>query len=442
MNFRIFLLLFFALSLSLLGCDDSEDGNNNNEVIDDVPDSDENQEEVDQADEEELDVDHAEEVDEVEEEVDLEELAETDDDDLNEVAEVDEELSNPDVDSDIEEIEEVEDVDPVCGPGSIHGRVCSPNGADWLSDVEVSVTATDCDGITTVVQDFTDSNGFYTLEPVPAGMHTIEIKTGSYNTSVDNVLVTAGEQTDLTGSLTKTCLDRRAASIAVLTGTFDHVEEVLDHLGVTYQLYEGDSAANNPNSPRSGLDLLLDLNELLGYDIIFINCGMWQDTFNLYDDDQIQIMVQNLLTFVNSGGSLYVSDWAYFWAELAFPEIIDFYGDDETEGAARVGALADNVVADVVSDTFRNALNGAETITLLFNWPAWAVATEASLSSTVHILAPTIQLMGTATLEDVPLVISHKPTPTAGTVFFTSFHHEAQLTQQMEQVLRALVFQL
>ena len=27
-----------------------------------------------------------------------------------------------------------------CGYGTIQGRVCSPNGSDWLSDVEVSVS--------------------------------------------------------------------------------------------------------------------------------------------------------------------------------------------------------------------------------------------------------------------------------------------------------------
>ena len=38
------------------------------------------------------------------------------------------------------------DVPVGCGYGSIKGRVCSPNGSDWLSDVEVSISGFDCDG--------------------------------------------------------------------------------------------------------------------------------------------------------------------------------------------------------------------------------------------------------------------------------------------------------
>jgi len=144
---------------------------------------------------------------------------------------------------------------------------------------------------------------------------------------------------------------------------------------------------------------------------------------------------------VQSGGSIYASDWAYFWTEMAFPDIIEYYGDDSIEGNAKVGSIYENLVANVVSDSFRRALGNVDTITILFNWPAWVVAVSASLSSTVHIVAPSIQTFQ-STLYNVPLVISHQPTTTSGTVFFTSFHHEAQLTSQMEQVLRFLVFQL
>ncbi|MDX9719404.1 MAG: hypothetical protein RBU37_01560, partial [Myxococcota bacterium] len=164
-------------------------------------------------------------------------------------------------------------------------------------------------------------------------------------------------------------------------------------------------------------------------------------TFYNKTPEEIQQMTFNLVTFVQSGGSIYVSDWAYFWAEMAFPDIIDYYGDDTQEGVAKVGIVYDALVANVVSDSFQRALDGAETITIQFNWPAWVLAESVSFSSTVHILAPTVQTF-TSTLHDVPLVVSHKPTPTSGTVFFTSFHHEAQLTRQMEEVLRFLVFQL
>ena len=328
-----------------------------------------------------------------------------------------------------------------CGYGSILGRVCAPSGSEWLAGVIVSVSSIDCDGNPIVVQDFTDANGSFQLGPIPNGLHQLLLETGSYITIISDLPVNIGEVTNLSDSPGATCLDPDAASIAVLGGTFDHVQQILDQLGIAYELYDGDTAVTNPGSPANGLDLLMSLGELLGYDILFINSGMWFDTFLLMSASEIQLMVQNLVTFVESGGSLYVSDLAYFWAELAFPEMIDYYGDDMIDGEAQVGAIDDNVVADVLSQSFQQAL-GLNTTTVSLNRPAWVVASSVSFATTVHILAPTATLMSGSVSSDVPLIVSHRPSPTSGTIFFTSFHHEATMSQDMEQVLHFLVFQL
>ncbi len=100
----------------------------------------------------------------------------------------------------------------------------------------------------------------------------------------------------------------------------------------------------------------------------------------------------------------------------------------------------ENLVASVISENFRNAIK-SDTITIQFNWPAWVLAESVSFESEVHVLAESLPT-DDEPLTDIPLVVSYKPSETSGTVFFTSFHHEAQLTQQMEDVLRFLIFQL
>ena len=45
-----------------------------------------------------------------------------------------------------------------------------------------------------------------------------------------------------------------------------------------------------------------------------------------------------------------------------------------------------------------------------------------------------------ATVPNAPLLVSHEQG--AGKVLFTSFHHEAQLTADMEAILQYLVFEL
>jgi hypothetical protein len=332
------------------------------------------------------------------------------------------------------------DVFENCGYGDIVGRVCSPNGSDWLFGVDVSVETTNCAGQTVVIQALTDNNGFYRLTNVPNGQHTLSITTGSFSTQIRNVPVNINETTDLTGQTTKTCLDRRSARIAVLTGVFDSYESVLESLGVTYSLFEGDSAS--PSSTRNGQNLLLNPDSLQDYDILIINSGEW---YRLFRDPtraaDLTRMTNNIIYFVEEGGSLYVSDWAYYWIERTYPDRVDFFGDDSVEGPACIGSQSSDLAVSVDSDLFQSLLGQTDT-TISFSWPAWAAMAEAHPGkTTVHLSAPLAPLDNGQTLSDAPMVISFQPTPTSGTVFFSSFNANAN-DELMDRVLRFLIFQL
>lgn len=327
-----------------------------------------------------------------------------------------------------------------CGYGEVVGRVCSPNGSDWLFGVDVSIEATSCTGQTVVIQALTDNNGFYRLTNVPNGQHTLNITTGSFSTQIRSVPVNINETTDLTGQTTKTCLDRRSARIAVLTGVFDSYETVLESLGVTYSLFEGDSAS--ATSTRNGQALLLDSDALAEYDILIINSGEW---YRLFRDPSraadLNRMTNNLIFFVEEGGSLYVSDWAYYWIERTYADRVDFFGDDTVEGPARIGSQTTNLPVTVNSELFQNLLGATET-TVSFSWPAWAAMTEAHPGkTTVHLTAANAPLDNGQTIPAAPMVISFQPTPTSGTVIFSSFNASAN-DDLMNRVLRFLIFQL
>ena len=71
------------------------------------------------------------------------------------------------------------------------------------------------------------------------------------------------------------------------------------------------------------LDFLLDIDTMNTYDIIFFNCGM---PFNwLGHRGQV---ATNLRDYVDEGGSVYASDWAHMIIEAAWPNQIEFVGND------------------------------------------------------------------------------------------------------------------
>jgi hypothetical protein len=146
--------------------------------------------------------------------------------------------------------------------------------------------------------------------------------------------------------------DAEVTSIAVVTGTFDAIEDVLGKLGFgeidaaghlqagteLFTLYDGDASLG----PEYGdfEDVLLNPAQLANHDIIFINCDEFGLGIELSVDTQAK--AANLREYVENGGKLYVTDLSYDYVEQAFPEFVDFFGSGsgstpETPGAAELG---------------------------------------------------------------------------------------------------------
>lgn len=128
------------------------------------------------------------------------------------------------------------------------------------------------------------------------------------------------------------------ANMAVVTGHYDEIQNVLAKLGFgetdgdgrfdatedhDFTLIDGNDSLDDAEYTNVD-DFLLDLEQMSEYDIIFMNCGPEDDT--LSQDPEV---LANLQQYVEEGGKLYVTDWSFNFVEDPFPSFIDFYNDEE-----------------------------------------------------------------------------------------------------------------
>ena len=314
--------------------------------------------------------------------------------------------------------------------GAIQGRVCNTNGGDWVvgADVYISVDS-DGDGSEDYrIETTTDADGYFTLEDVPMGTHTVYVEKGSFSTSFD-VMV------DEPGTVTiaeEECLDATDVEIAVITGSYDSIGDILDNLDMEYTKYNGITG-------QAYVQFLTDLSEMQQYDIIFFNCGISDGWIN----SQGSAIGANIKSYVEGGGSIYTSDWAFFFFEKAFPNAVGFYGEDNRVDSARVGREG-NINASVL-DANMQAVLGSNMADLYYDLGSWAVAETADDANTEILIrgdAPYDDWMSWSfgTVPNSPLAIRYDFG--SGTAIYTSFHNERQATVDMTRLLEEIILSL
>lgn len=125
-----------------------------------------------------------------------------------------------------------------------------------------------------------------------------------------------------------------APRIAVADGDYDDIEGILSDLGYDFDFFENEISWLDP--PEHGISKLFEPDDsgkarLFSYDIVFVNCGTAE--WLVLAPENVALISE----YVAGGGRLYVSDLSYDLVERAFPEYIDFFGDDDEEDAAQVG---------------------------------------------------------------------------------------------------------
>lgn len=327
-----------------------------------------------------------------------------------------------------------------------------------------------------------DALGHFLLENIPVGTATIKIVKGAFHTQFDST-VTEGQTTSVPAAdTTLPSTGAGAPKIAVVTGNWDRIQDVLAKLGLgqldasgelvlgteKFKLYDGNSSLDDATYPNADT-LFTSLTEMQKYDIIFINCGTDYEGLLTSNPN----VVPNLQNYVTNGGSLYVTDLSYDYVEQAFPAYIAFYGDPVDPNqpgvidTAQVGESGITTDATVLDNTLKNwldnlgALNPDKTVHIEGFLSGWAVMNAANTSlGTKAWVQGSVSYYGTlargskdAHSRQAPSgrqVSAVKPltvtfTKGKGRVLYSSYHTEespSPTLRPQERILAYLVFEV
>lgn len=317
----------------------------------------------------------------------------------------------------------------------------------------------------------TDSSGNFNLEVVYGSdcKITLNVIKGAIKESfeIDACPASGSNSVVLTDPLTLSANPSQGGlKMAVVTGSYDNMEDVLAKLGYgevdasgslelgteTFDLYRGGGGYSLDPAKYGTMADLFEGNTLSEYDIVFFNCGVDEYTVSPDDPD----VKAKLRAYVESGGRLYATDWSYDYVEQAFPEFIDFVGDDATVNAATQGANMSTVAGSVKDVNLKgflqsvscgngeSCLNPDGTVTLthwLGGWAGMEGAEPGAEGKVNFYVQGAVDIAGETGVVK-PLTASFEVE--AGKVIYSSYHTEGDANPQIsgqERILQYLVFE-
>ena len=382
-------------------------------------------------------------------------------------------------------------------PGSIAGRVCSPSGRTWLADAMAYAHLIDGDGMLYDTRiSYTDRDGFFLLNDMPAGhTYTVYVQFGDEILETHTVNVDEREEVDIDEP---DCFDPLELDVAVVTGDYDEFQDVLEHMGfANYELVDGLIA-----DEMAGF--LMDLDTMLQYDIIVFNGGHVEEGMiyeipeeeegddgpgSIFDDEEDtgevdedvveeeeleeeseddtaaedsgeaegdadggeeettpgvsynhEVIHNNIKAYVNSGGAIYASDWAYDVVEQVWPEAINFVGADEIPDAAQMGEYG--VVNATVSDGALAEWLDADYTQVEFDLPVWPPIEGVADTVSVHLTGNIEYREGTNIfpLTASPLLVSF--TSGEGKVAYSTFRVAKNADSDIILTLQYMMYNL
>jgi hypothetical protein len=283
--------------------------------------------------------------------------------------------------------------------GTIVGAVMSPSETVPIAGATVTVRVDDQEAMALSVE-----RGCFYLN-LPKGKHEIVIEKGRYSSSLSAIV-----QEDEVTNLGAIGLDVGDVKVAVVFGKYDNVGELISQLGIPYDLY---------TSPK---DLFTSSETLEDYDAVFINCGTENTTVN--NEYYTETEISNVKTWVEAGGTIYISDWEHALFTGITPNSASFMHEP------RVGPSG--VVEATILDRNIMALLGTEQLDIHFQLAGWAVIDEVDEGSALL----------EADIDDQRHPLAVIDWPGQGRVIYTSFHNEEQLTVEIQTVLYELILVL
>jgi hypothetical protein len=346
--------------------------------------------------------------------------------------------------------------DPI-STGFITGQVCDPAGAGVGGALVKAKWKYEVDGVTQdeefTLDTVTLPDGTFILDPIsptPAVNLSVVVESNGLVARWDQQRVVA--RADNPDGLTLTGDDGACRPLlpdddrhyAVVTGFYDRIEDFLTRDGVSVVPIDGDGDWAE--------EFFGSLDNLEQYDVIFINCGADEAEFAGRAGLSANAR-RNLRTYIEQGGGLYVSDWAYSVVEQVFPDRIDFFGEDDTHDAAEMGVGGTyhaRVLDAGLGDYLEQSGFPRDAVDIDFSFQAGSIITGVSAGVTTFLAADMQYRTDApdAILEDTPITVGFREG--RGRVIFTSFHQETDpedgttevLDGPEDAVLRYLVFNL
>jgi hypothetical protein len=323
-------------------------------------------------------------------------------------------------------------------PGSVEGRVCDPSGRTWLADALVYTYLRNDEGrIYDTKTAYSDRNGYWLLDELPMGYeYDIFVQYGYDVLETHRVWVDDGEHVVLEQP---DCFDPLQVDVAVISGDYDDFQIVLTNMGfANYELIDGLTS-------EELVHFLSDPAALEPFDIIFFNGGhVEQDV--IYDaegtapEGQVDAIMANIIDYVEAGGTIYGSDWAYDVIERGWPSRINFVGDDNVPDDAQKGEYA--YVNAAVSDSALAEFLGKDYIEVEFDLPVWPVMDSVDGSVSVHLSATVEYREGTETISLPARPILASFTAGEGKVVYASFRVAKNATADMVMSLQYMMYNL
>ncbi|MCO4771665.1 MAG: hypothetical protein KDA24_16655 [Deltaproteobacteria bacterium] len=252
-------------------------------------------------------------------------------------------------------------------------------------------------------------------------------------------------------------------STAIVLGDFDTVEQLIQEVAnettVEARIDRYDGYIDGPRyesdaTVEAGV-LALQVEDLLRSDTteglqqfktVFFTDGMRgcnQYQYNgVSEDDHLvldQTVVGNVEFSARQGMRMYFSDWTYDLMEAAWPDLVDWIGDDEELDDAQRG-LQQTVLASIVDEGLAEYMEvplGTQ-MEIVYNFGSVAVIDSVDTEQVDVLLTGDVlyddPVTGEQRLkEDAPLLIS--ASVGTGVVLFTTFHNEAQISDETRDVL-------
>lgn len=289
----------------------------------------------------------------------------------------------------------------------IRGRILAPNGTTPIegalvyapvNQTRAAASSRQAPPEPVIAQAVTDALGNFQIDAIPGGEVVIKVIKGQWRYQFI-APDAGGDVTEIPPALTILPSNPQSggARIAVVLGSFDHMEDILAKLGMgtvdaNGSLQRGTETFDLYPDPGP---LFSDPARLAQYDIVFVNCGA--DESPLESD----AAKNNIRNYVNAGGILYATDLAYDYVEQVFPDGADFLGSETTPpGQPEQPGDAERGQSGITSDAAvlearlknwlaaRNLLNPDQTLHIQGFAGGWAVIDIAPPGTTVWVQGP------------------------------------------------------